>query len=278
MTFLQVLARRALPLLAAAVSFSSHAQDVLRVGASPVPHAEILEFIKPKLKAQGVDLQVKVFTDYVQPNLGLEDKQLDANYFQHKPYLDAFNKDHGTHVVPVPGGNVHVEPFGAYSRKVKHVSELRDGAIVAIPNDPSNSGRALVLLQKQGLIKLKDPANILATARDVVANPKKLQFRELEAAQLPRALDDVDIALINTNYALEAKLVPTRDALFMEGADSPYANFVAARPDNANSAAIRKLATVSRVSARSVRLRTNATIGNSRSSSHPASRLFARSR
>jgi len=241
MTLFKFLARRALPILVAAISLSSHAQEVLRVGASPMPHAEILEFVKAKLKTQGVDLQIKVFTDYVQPNLGLEDKQLDANYFQHKPYLDAFNKDHGTHVVPVPGGNVHVEPFGAYSRKIKRIAELRDGAIVAIPNDPSNSGRALVLLQKQGLLKLKDPANILATARDVVANPKHLQFRELEAAQLPRALDDVDLALINTNYALEAKLVPTRDALFIEGADSPYANFVAARPDNVNSPAIRKL-------------------------------------
>jgi len=241
MTLSKFLAKNALPLLVAALSLSSQAQEVLRIAASPVPHAEILEFVKPRLKAQGVDLQVKVFTDYVQPNLGLEDRQLDANYFQHKPYLDAFNKDHGTHVLPVPGGNVHVEPFGAYSRKIRRTVDLRDGAVVAIPNDPSNSGRALVLLQKQGLIKLKDPSSILATARDVVANPKKLQFRELEAAQLPRALDDVDLALINTNYALEARLVPTRDALFIEGADSPYANFVAARPDNVNAPALKKL-------------------------------------
>ncbi|MGC4076342.1 MAG: MetQ/NlpA family ABC transporter substrate-binding protein [Rubrivivax sp.] len=228
-------------LVVAVLPFAAQADEVLKVAASPVPHAQILEFVKPALKKQGVDLQVKVFTDYVQPNLAVEEKQLDANFFQHKPYLDSFNKDRGTHIVAVPGGTVHVEPFGAYSKKIRKIAELRDGATVAIPNNPSNSGRALVLLQKQGLIQLKDPSNILATAKDVTANPKKLVFRELEAAQLPRALDDVDLALINTNYALEAKLVPTKDALFIEGADSPYANFVSARPDNANSPAIRKL-------------------------------------
>src|SRR5690606_35623305 len=138
-------------------------------------------------------------------------------------------------------GLVHVEPFGGYSRKVKSVAELPQGATIAIPNDPSNSGRALLLLQKQGLIKLKDPSNIVATPLDVVENPKQLKFRELEAAMLPRALDDVALALINTNYALEAGLVPTKDALFIEGADSPYANLVAARPDNKDAPAIKKL-------------------------------------
>jgi len=215
--------------------------EVLKIAASPVPHAEILEFIRPQLKAQGVDLQIKVFTDYVQPNLQVEEKQLDANFFQHKPYLDAFNREHGTHIVVVPNGAVHIEPFGAYSKKIKKISELRTGAMVAIPNDPSNSGRSLVLLQKQGLITLKDPNNIFSTARDIVSNPKKLKIRELEAATLPRVLDDVDLALINTNYALAAGLAPQRDALFIEGADSPYANLVAARPDNVNSPAIRKL-------------------------------------
>lgn len=228
-------------LVIAAVSLAAQAQEVLKIGATPVPHAEILEFVKPALKAQGVDLQIKVFTDYVQPNIAVEEKQLDANFFLHKPYLDSFNSERKTHLVQVPGSNVHVEPFGAYSKKVKTIAELRQGATVAIPNDPSNSGRALLLLQKQGLIKLKDPANIIATARDIADNPRKLVFRELEAAQLPRALDDVDLALINTNYALEAKLVPTKDALFIEGADSPYVNFIVARPDNANAPAIRKL-------------------------------------
>jgi D-methionine transport system substrate-binding protein len=223
---------------------AAHAVEVLRVAASPVPHAEILEFVKPKLKAAGIDLQIRVFTDYIQPNLQVEEKHLDANFFQHRPYLESFNREHGTHLVEVPDSKVHVEPFGAYSKKIKSVAQLREGAIVAVPNDPSNSGRALVLLQKQGLIKLRDPTNILATARDIIFNPKKLKVRELEAATLPRVLDDVDLALINTNYALEAGLDPTRNALFIEGADSPYANFVAARPDNVASPAIRKLVQV----------------------------------
>lgn len=215
-----------------------HAEK-LTVGATQVPHAEILEVVKPMLAKEGVDLDIKVFSDYVQPNLQLADKQLDANFFQHKPYLDTFNKDRKTTLVSV--AVVHVEPFGGYSRKVKSLAELKDGATVAIPNDPSNSGRALLLLQKQGLITLKDPANILATAADVIVNPKKLKFRELDAAMLPRSLDDVDLALINTNYALEAGLVPTRDALFIEGADSPYANILVTRADNKDAPAIKKL-------------------------------------
>jgi len=219
---------------------SAHA-EVLKIAASAVPHAEILEYVKPQLKAQGVDLQVKVFTDYVQPNLQVEEKQLDANFFQHKPYLDAFNKEHGTHLVVVPGSAVHVEPFGAYSKKIKSLAQLKPGAVIAIPNDPSNGARALLLLQKQGLIKLKNPANMLATAREVTTNPKQLKIREIEAATLPRVLDDVDLALINTNYALAAGLVPTRDALFIEGSDTPYANLIAARPDNVNSPALKKL-------------------------------------
>ena len=230
--------------LAAVVSLLAsfaHAAEVLKIAASAVPHAEILEFVKPQLKAQGIDLQIKVFTDYVQPNLQVEEKQLDANFFQHQPYMDAFNREHGTHLVVVPNGKVHIEPFGAYSKKVKSLAQLRDGAQIAIPNDPSNSGRALVLLQKQGLIRLKDPKNILSTARDISENPRKFKIRELEAATLPRVLDDVDIALINTNYALAAGLQPTRDALFIEGADSPYANLVAARPDNVKSPALAKL-------------------------------------
>jgi len=213
--------------------------DTLSIAATPVPHAEILEHIKPALARQGVELDVKVFTDYVQPNLQVADKNLDANFFQHQPYLDTFNKDRGTNLVPV--GSVHVEPFGGYSRKIKSLDQLREGATIALPNDPSNGGRALVLLQKQGLIKLKDPSNILATSRDVVDNPRKLKFRELEAATLPRVLEDVDLALINTNYALQAGLVPTRDALFIEGSDSPYVNIVVTRPDNKDAPAVQKL-------------------------------------
>lgn len=234
--FIRVAAVAASALLLAG---AAHAADKLVIAATEVPHAQILEFVKPMLAKEGVDLDIKVFSDYVQPNLQLADKQVDLNYFQHKPYLDTFNKDRGTRLVPVAA--VHVEPFGGYSRKIKRLADLKDGATVAIPNDPSNGGRALMLLQKQGLITLKDPTDILATPVDVTGNPKNLKFRELEAAMLPRALDDVDLALINTNYALEAKLVPTKDALFIEGADSPYANLVVAREDNRNAPAVLKL-------------------------------------
>ena len=227
--------------LAAAALGANAAEAVLKVAATAVPHAEILNFVKPQLKAQGVDLQVKEFSDYVQPNIAVEDKQLDVNFFQHQPYLDSFNKDRKTSLVAVPDGKVHVEPFGAYSSKIKNIKDLKDGASVAIPNDPSNGGRALILLAKQGLIELKDPKSLTPTPLDVVKNPKKLKFRELEAPLLPRALNDVDLALINTNYAIEAKLNPTQDALFIEGADSPYTNIVVSRTDRAQDPTIAKL-------------------------------------
>lgn len=227
--------------LAFAALFASSAANAekLRVAATPVPHAELLEFVKPALAKEGVELEIKVFTDYVQPNAQVADGQLDANFFQHKPYLDSYNSERKTDLVSV--GLVHVEPFGAYSSKIKSIDELKDGAQVALPNDPSNGARALLLLQAQGLIKLKDPSNILATARDVAENPKNLRFRELEAATLPRVLPDVDIALINTNYALEAGLNPVEDALFIEGEDSPYANLVATTAEKKDDAAIQKL-------------------------------------
>jgi D-methionine transport system substrate-binding protein len=220
---------------------NARAQETLKIAASAVPHAEILEFVKPLLKSQGVLLDIRVFTDYVQPNLQVAENQLDANFFQHQPYLDAFNVAHGTNLVAVPNSQVHIEPFGAYSKKLRSLAALPDGAQIAVPNDPSNCGRALALLQKQGLIRLRDPANILATARDIVDNPKKIKIRELEAATLPRTLDDVDLALINTNYALVAGLNPLRDALFIESGDSPYANLVVTRVDNAQSPAVKKL-------------------------------------
>ena len=226
--------------LAAALTASlAHAGEKLSVAATPVPHAEILELIKPTLAKEGVDLQIKVFTDYVQPNVQVAEKRLDANFFQHQPYLDEFNASRGTALVSIAG--VHVEPFGAYSSKIKNVKDLKDGASIAIPNDPSNGGRALILLAKQGLIELKDPKSLTPTPLDITKNPKKLKFKELEAPLLPRALADVDLALINTNYAIEAKLNPTKDALFIEGSDSPYTNIVAARGDRANGADIAKL-------------------------------------
>lgn len=211
----------------------------LKVGASPVPHAEILKHIAPALKEQGVNLEIVEFTDYVQPNVQLYEKAIDANFFQHVPYLDQFNKDKGYDLVSV--GTVHVEPFGGYSKKVKSVDELKEGAKVVIPNDPSNAGRALALLEKQGVIKLKAGVGVAGTVADIEENAKKLEITEVEAAMLPRLLDEVDLALINTNYALEAKLVPTTDALFLEDKESPYANILAARPDNKDSDAIQKL-------------------------------------
>lgn len=227
---------------AAALSLAglAHAGEKLVVAATPIPHAEILELIKPTLAKEGVDLEIKVFTDYVQPNVQVAEKHLDANYFQTKPYLDNFNKGKGTNLVTVVG--VHVEPFGGYSKKVAKLADLKDGATVAIPNEGSNSGRALLLLQKAGLITLKDPTNALATPKDIVKNDKHLKFKELESAMLPRVLDQVDLDMINTNYALEAGLNPAKDALVIEGADSPYVNFLVARPDNQNSDAIQKLA------------------------------------
>ena len=223
-----------------AASLTAHAAETLSVAATPVPHAEILEFVKPQLAKEGVDLQIKVFTDYVQPNLQVAQKRLDANFFQHQPYLDEFNKSRGTDLVTV--AQVHVEPFGIYSQRIKKLDEVREGAVVAIPSDATNGGRALLLLEKAGLIKLKDSANILATPKDIAENPKKLKFKELEAATLPRVLNQVDLALINTNYALEAKLNPTQDALLLEGKESPYANILVARPDNKDSDAMQKLA------------------------------------
>jgi D-methionine transport system substrate-binding protein len=228
--------------LAAALSIGgfANANEKLIVAATPVPHAEILELVKPMLAKEGVDLEIKVFTDYVQPNVQVDQKRLDANYFQTLPYLKSFNEGKGTHLVTVIG--VHVEPFGGYSRKVKSLAELKDGATVAIPNEGSNSGRALILLQKAGLITLKDPSNALATPKDIATNPKHLKFKELESAMLARVLNEVDLDMINTNYALEAGLNPAKDALVIEGADSPYVNYLVARPDNKDSDAMKKLA------------------------------------
>ncbi|MCJ1883788.1 MetQ/NlpA family ABC transporter substrate-binding protein [Pseudomonas sp. LA21] len=225
--------------LATAFTTSAFANEKLVIAATPIPHAEILELIKPTLAKEGVDLEIKVFTDYVQPNVQVAEKRLDANYFQTKPYLDNFNKGKGTDLVTVIG--VHVEPFGGYSKKYKSIDQLPDGATVAIPNEGSNSGRALLLLQKAGVIKLKDPTNALATPKDIAENPKHLKFKELESALLPRVLDQVDLDLINTNYALEAKLNPVKDALILEDRNSPYVNYLVARPDNKDSDALKKL-------------------------------------
>ena len=227
--------------LALAAGSVASAADRLVIAATPVPHAEILEFVKPMLAKEGVELEVKVFTDYVQPSMQTNEKRVDGNFFLHQPYLDEFKKKQKNDIQTVVA-KVHVEPLGAYSSKHKAVADIPEGGTVAIPNDPSNSGRALLLMAKNGLITLKDLNNISATQKDIADNPKKLKIRELEAATLPRILNQVDLAVINTNYAIEAGLNPLKDSLFIEDASSPYANLLVAREDNADSPAMKKLA------------------------------------
>jgi D-methionine transport system substrate-binding protein len=236
---------RALPVLLALAlagcgGANTRPDHTVRIAATAIPHAEILEFIRPELAKEGLNLDIRVFNDYVQPNTQVEEKQLDVNYFQTLPYVAEFNRAKGAHLVPIIG--VHIEPMGAYSRKVKTLDALPQGADVALPNEATNEGRALLLLQKTGLIRLQDPKNPLSTLKDIVANPKGLKFRELEAASLPRTLSEVGLAVINTNYALDAKLNPTRDALAIEDAKSPYVNYLVGRADNQNDPDVKKLA------------------------------------
>ncbi|MFO7264009.1 MAG: MetQ/NlpA family ABC transporter substrate-binding protein, partial [Bacillota bacterium] len=213
----------------------------LKVGATAVPHAEILEdVVKPALEKEGINLEVVVYEDYVQPNLNLEDGEIDANYFQHVPYLEQMVSERNLHLVPLVG--VHIEPMGVYSKKITSLDELADGATVTIPDDPTNGGRALLLLEKAGLLKLKEDAGIEATVNDIAENPKNLNIKTLEAAMLPRTLDDADIAVINTNYAMEAGLVPTKDALFIEESDSPYVNILVVREEDKDDENLAKLA------------------------------------
>jgi D-methionine transport system substrate-binding protein len=213
----------------------------LKVGASPVPHAEILNAVKPILEAEGIALDIIEFADYNQPNLRLADKDLDANYFQHIPYLESFSSDHKLDLTYT--AKVHIEPMGVYSDKVKDLKDLKEGAEIAIPNDPTNGGRALILLEQAGLLKVKDGVGINATVYDIAENPKKIKITELEAATLPRVLQDVDAAVINSNYAMEAKLVPTEDSLALESAkDNPYVNILAIRKGDENRPELKKLA------------------------------------
>lgn len=205
---------------------------LLKIGATPRPHAEILELIKPLAEAKGLEIKIIEFTDYVQPNLALSEGELDANFFQHKPYLDEFSQDRKLALSSLVA--VHVEPMGAYSKKVNSLKDLKKGAQVGIPNDPTNGGRALLLLQTAGLIEVNKKVGITPSVMDITKNPHNLKFRELEAAMLPRSLQDLDLAVINTNYALEGGLVPTKDALIMEGSESPYANIVAVRTKDLN--------------------------------------------
>lgn len=212
---------------------------VLKVGATPVPHAEILNLIKPILAKQGVDLQVIEFSDYVKPNLSLSDKELDANFFQHEPYLEKFASERKLALVSLV--KVHIEPMGVYSKTIKDIKQVPAGTKIAIPNDPTNGGRALSILQKAGLLKLRDGVGISGTPNDISENPKSLQIIEVEAAMLPRNLDDVGLAVINSNFALQANLNPTKDALFIEPKDSPYANIIAVRKGDESRPEIEKL-------------------------------------
>ena len=212
----------------------------LKIGATPVPHAEMLEEIKSDLKEKNITLEIVEFNDYVQPNIALNDKELDANFFQHEPYLRDFINEHKEMKI-VNAAGVHVEPMGAYSNKIKSVEEIPDGAKVSIPNDPTNGGRALLLLQRENLLKLKDGVGETATVNDISENPKNLVITEVEAAQLPRTLDDVDFSIINTNFAMNADLNPVKDALFMEDKTSPYVNIVVVREGDESRAEIKEL-------------------------------------
>ena len=209
---------------------------VITVGASPSPHAEILEAAKDALKAEGYELKVVEYTDYVQPNLALESKSLDANYFQHLPYLENFNKERGTKLVSVAA--IHYEPFGIYAGKSKDLKSLPEGAKIAVPNDVTNEARALLLLADQGLITLKDNTDINATKQDIVENPHNIEIVEVEAAQVPRSLQDVDFGVVNGNFAIASGL-NVADALATEAADSvaakTYANIVVVREGDENS-------------------------------------------
>ena len=226
-------------LLGALLASGLYANDkTITVGASPVPHAEILEeVVKPILEKEGYKLDVTIFNDYVIPNIAVENGELDANYFQGLPYMKSFNKDKGTHIVPTVG--VHVEPMGAYSKKIKSLDELKDGDIIAISNNAADSTRSINLLEKAGIVKAKEGE--YKSPLDIIENPKNLKFKEMESAQTPRSLDDVALAFINVNYALDVGLKPTKDALILEDKDSPYTNYVATKAGNENSPKIKAL-------------------------------------
>ncbi|MET9117813.1 MetQ/NlpA family ABC transporter substrate-binding protein [Streptomyces longwoodensis] len=216
----------------------------LTVAATPTPQGEILTYVKDHLAQKaGLKLEVKEFTDYVTPNTAVQQGEVDANYFQHQPYLTDFNKKNGTDIVAVPGATVHLEPLGVYSKGVKKLDDLKKGATVALPNDTTNEARALKLLAANGVIGLKSGVGYDATPKDVTSNPKGLKFKELEAAQLPRSLGDVDAAVINGNYALEADLSPAKDAIAAESPkDNPYGNFLAVKKGEEDDPRVQKLA------------------------------------
>ena len=210
----------------------------IKVGATPLPHAKILEQIVPDLKKEGVDLKIVTFTDYVMPNLSLEDKSIDANFMQHLPYLEKINKDKNLHLTSI--AQIHIEPIGAYSKKIKDIKDLPEKAVVAIPADTSNGARALILLHNNGIITLQDPKNLSSTKSNIKKNPKKIEIKLVEAALLTKALDDVDLAVINGNFAMQIGL-SSKDALLLEDSRSPYANILAVRKGDESKEDIVKL-------------------------------------
>lgn len=221
----------------ASANNASTASQTITVGATPVPHAEILEFVKADLANEGFELVVKEFNDYVQPNLATDSGELDANFFQHIPYLEEFNKNKGTALVSVAG--IHLEPMGVYSRKHSSFTISSDSVSIAVPNDPTNESRALDIIAKTGVVTFKESA--LKTPLDIVSNPKNIVFKELEAAQMPRALDDTDFAVINSNFAMAAGLKPTEHSLVMEDKSSPYVNVLVVKAGNEESAKTKAL-------------------------------------
>lgn len=220
---------------------NSNEAVTLKVGATPVPHTEILEHIKPDLEAEGINLDIVVFTEYALPNPAVDSGDIDANFFQHVPYLETYTIDQGMKLANI--GGVHIEPMGLYSKKITNLDELKDGDTIAIPNDPSNGGRALAVLENAGLIKIKDGLGVKATPLDIVDNPKKLKIQEIEAAQLPRVLEDAKVtaAVINTNFALEADLNPADDAIVIEDKDSPFANILVVKESRKDDPNLQKL-------------------------------------
>ena len=224
---------------AQAASESQSSSTKIVVGATPEPHAALLSLVVDDLAAQGITLEIKEFTDYVTPNDAVEYGEIDANYFQHIPYLESFNTEHGYHLVNA--GGIHVEPIALYSKKYSSLSDIPNGAVIAIPNDPTNEGRALLLLQSAGLIKLDSNAGLTAVPLDIKENSKKFQFREIEAASLPRTLDDFDASVINGNYAIPAGLTASKDGLFVEGKNSPYVNILTVKAGNEKSPAVQAL-------------------------------------
>lgn len=228
---------------------TAFANETITIGASPVPHAEMLKFVKPTLAKQGYDLKITEFSDYITPNLAVTQKQLDANFFQHQPYLTEYNKDHKTNLVALV--KVHLEPMGVYANQTseakfvqsKKANDILKGSKVGVPNDPTNEGRALNILQANGIIKIKAGV-VYPTKKDITGNPYNVQIVELDPAMLPRSLagKQIDLAVINSNFALLANLKPTRDAVILESKDSPFANIVAVRPEELNQPKMKALA------------------------------------